>query len=306
MDSTVLPQVGAEPEGADPGLARYAWLSIGVAFATIGLKSTAYLLTGSVGLLSDAAESVVNLVAAVVALIALRVASRPADHNHHYGHGKAEYFSAGLEGLMIFVAAAVILVTATERFLHPAAIESAGLGLAISTVGSVLNGATAVVLLRAGRLHRSVTLTADGKHLMADVWTSTGVVIGVLLVALTGWQRLDPVVAALVGVNILVTGFRLVAQSTVALLDVALDPEDAARLHGSLDAFRSPDVAIADVRTRQSGRHRFVALTLLVPGEWSVRRGHDLADEVEAAIARELPGVAVQTHLEPFDLRQPA
>ena len=278
-------------------------LSVVAALATIGLKTWAWWVTGSVGLLSDAAESVVNLVAAVVALIALQVAARPADDNHHYGHGKAEYFSAGLEGLMIFVAAAVILVTAAQRFLHPAAIESAALGLGISVVASALNGVTAVTLLRAGRAHRSVTLIADGKHLMTDVWTSAGVVAGVLLVALTGWQRLDPLVAALVGLNILVTGFRLVAQSAVALLDVALAPEDDERLRATLAGFRSAEVSVADVRTRQSGQHRFVSLTLLVPGEWTVRRGHDLADEVEAAIAGQLPGVAVQTHLEPLDAR---
>jgi cation diffusion facilitator family transporter len=303
MDRVLLPQVGAEPEGTSPRLTQYAWLSIGVAITTILLKSAAYRVTDSVGLLSDATESLVNLVAAIVALIALKVASRPADDNHHYGHGKAEYFSAGLEGLMIFVAAAVILATAVLRFLDPAPIQSAGLGLAISTVGSVLNGVTAVVLLRAGRAHRSVTLIADGKHLMTDVWTSVGVIIGVLLVAVTGWQRLDPLVAAGVGLNILVTGFRLIAQSAVALLDVALSPEDDEQLRAVLARFSDREVSFTDVRTRQSGQHRFVSLTLLVPGEWTVRRGHDLADEVEAAIARELAGVAVQTHLEPADLR---
>jgi cation diffusion facilitator family transporter len=305
MDSVILPQVGREPEAPSPGLTRYAWLSIAVAIATIGLKSTAYLITGSVGLLSDATESLVNLVAAIVALIALKVAARPADDNHHYGHGKAEYFSAGLEGLMIFVAAAVIMVTATERFLAPAPIESPGLGLAVSSLGSVLNGVTAVVLLRAGRAHRSVTLIADGKHLLTDVWTSIGVIAGVLLVALTGWQRLDPLVAAAVGVNILVTGFRLVAQSAVALLYVALSPEDDEQLQGALAGFRGDQVSVTDVRSRQSGQHRFVSLTLLVPGEWTVSRAHDLADEVEAAVARRLPGTTVHTHLEPYGLAAP-
>ncbi|HEY6793823.1 MAG TPA: cation diffusion facilitator family transporter [Kineosporiaceae bacterium] len=299
MNSTLLPQVGTEREGTPPQLTRYAWLSIGVAILTILIKTTAYLVTGSVGLLSDATESLVNLAAAIVALIALKVACRPADDNHHYGHGKAEYFSAGFEGLMIFVAASAILVTAVERFLHPAPIESAGLGLAISTLGSALNGVTAVILLRAGRAHRSATLIADGKHLMTDVWTSAGVVLGVLLVAITGWQRLDPLVAAAMGLNILVTGFRLIAQSTVALLDVALSPEDDARLRAVLAGYHDGQIAVSDIRTRQSGQQRFVSLTLLVPGEWTVHRAHDLADEVEAAIAQELPGVAVQTHLEP-------
>jgi len=306
VDRLSLPQVGGEAPGASPRLARYAWLSVATAIVTIALKSGAWWLTGSVGLLSDAAESVVNLVAAVVALIALSVAARPADDNHHYGHGKAEYFSAGLEGLMIFVAAGVIMVTAVDRFRHPAPLESIGLGLAVSVVASALNGAVGVLLVREGRRFRSVTLEADGKHLLTDVWTSAGVVVGVLLVALTGWERLDPLVAVAVGLNILVTGFRLVAESAVALLDVALSPEDERRLQAVLERFRSGEVDVVDVRTRQSGRHRFVALTLRVPGDWRVTRGHDLADEVEAAVARELADTAVQTHLEPREVRASA
>jgi cation diffusion facilitator family transporter len=298
MKPIVFPQVGTEPEGA-PSLTRFAWLSIATAVATIGLKSSAYLLTGSVGLLSDAAESVVNLVAAVVALIALTVAARPADDNHDYGHGKAEYFSAGIEGMLIFVAAAFILVTSFQRFLHPSALESVGIGLAISTLASVLNGATGLFLIRTGRKHRSVTLTADGKHLMTDVWTSVGVILGVLLVALTGWQRLDPVVAALVAVNILLTGYRLVSQSVVSLLDAALPTQDVDRVNAALDRLRTSEVDFTDLRTRESGRHRFVALTVLVPGSWTVDLGHALADEVETAIRQTLPDTTVQTHLEP-------
>jgi cation diffusion facilitator family transporter len=294
-----FPRVGAEPEGAPPDLATYAYLSIVAALLTIALKSGAFLVTGSVGLLSDAAESGVNLLAAVIALAALRVAARPADHNHHFGHGKAEYLSAGAEGLMIFVAAAVILVTAVRRLLDPVPIESVGLGLAISTLAASLNGIVGVVLLRAGRAHRSVTLTADGKHLLTDVWTSAGVIVGVLLVALTGWLRLDPVVAIAVGLNILVTGYRLVAESVRALLDQALPPRDLARLDTTLDTLRTEEVDFRDVRTRESGRYRFVSLTVLVPGAWTVSRGHAVADAVEAEIARTLPGVEVQTHLEP-------
>ena len=299
MKAIAFPQVGAEPEGASPQLTRFAWLSIATALATIGLKSGAYLLTGSVGLLSDAAESGVNLVAAVVALIALTVAARPADANHDYGHGKAEYFSAGIEGMLIFVAAAFILVTSGQRFLHPAALESVGIGLAISTLASALNGAMGLLLIRTGRKHRSVTLTADGKHLMTDVWTSVGVIIGVLLVALTGWQRLDPVIAALVAVNILVTGYRLVSQSVTSLLDAALPAQDVAQVNATLDRLRTAEVDFADLRTRESGRHRFVTLTVLVPGTWTVDRGHALADDVESAIRQTLPETTVQTHLEP-------
>ena len=303
MRQLAFPQVGAEPQGVPPSLTKFAWLSIAAALVTIGLKSGAYLLTGSVGLLSDAAESGVNLIAAVVALIALHAAALPADDNHNFGHGKAEYFSAGIEGLMIFVAAAFILVTSVQRFLHPSALESVGLGLAISTLATVVNGAVGLLLLRAGAAHRSVTLTADGKHLLTDVWTSAGVIVGVLLVALTGWQRLDPIVAALVGLNILVTGFRLVSQSITSLLDAAMPAEDLARVSAVLESLRTPETDFTDVRTRESGRHRFISLTVLVPPDWTVERGHNLADDVEVAIATELPYTEVQTHLEPQPAR---
>jgi cation diffusion facilitator family transporter len=291
--------VGAEPEGTPVRLTRFAWLSVAAAVATIALKSQAYLLTGSVGLLSDAVESLVNLVAAVVALIALHIAARPADANHNFGHGKAEYFSAGLEGLMIFVAAGFILVSSVQRFLHPSELESVGLGLALSTVASVLNGAVGLLLLRVGKAHRSVTLTADGKHLLTDVWTSVGVIIGVFLVALTGWQRLDPIVAAIVGVNILVTGYRLVSQSVTSLLGAAMPAEDLARVGAVLDRMRTPETDFTELRTQELGRHRFVSLTVLVPPDWTVERGHTLADAVEVAIAKDLPDTDVQTHLEP-------
>jgi cation diffusion facilitator family transporter len=294
-----FPQVGAEAEAPAAGLERFAWLSIAAAVVTIALKTGAFVLTGSVGLLSDAVESVVNLVAAVIALIALRVAARPPDFNHDYGHGKAEYFSAGAEGLMIFVAAVVILATAVDRLLHPAALESLGLGLLVSSVASVVNGLVGVVLLRAGRTHRSVTLTADGKHLMTDVVTSAGVIVGVLLVAVTGWERLDPVVAILVGLNILVTGYRLVSGSVTSLLDAALPEEDLVRLRDVLDGLRTPEVQFDEIRTRESGRQRFVALTVRVPADWTVERAHGVTDDVERAICRGLPGAQVQTHVAP-------
>jgi cation diffusion facilitator family transporter len=287
--------------GADAAstLTRFAWLSIAAALATITLKSGAYLMTGSVGLLSDAAESVVNLVAAIIALVALHVAARPADATHHYGHGKAEYFSAGIEGLMIFVAAAVILASAAQRLVHPVELERLGVGLAISTVATAINGIVGVVLIRAGRLHRSAALAADGRHLMTDVWTSVGVLVGVVLVAITGWQRLDPVVAAIVGVNILVTGYRLVRGSAGALLDAALPPQEVAVITAVLDRFRTAEVDFHGLQTRQSGRHRFVSVHVLVPGAWTVRRGHDLLEAVEAAIRRALSDTTVHTHLEP-------
>ena len=288
-----------QARGGQPSLTRYAWLSIAAAALTITLKSGAYFITGSVGLLSDAAESVVNLVAAIVALVALRVAVRPADAGHNHGHGKAEYFSAGVEGVMIFVAAGVILVSAVDRFMHPAALERVGIGLAISMVATAINGAVGWLLIRTGRRRRSATLSADGKHLMTDVWTSVGVVIGVLLVAVTGWERLDPIVAAVVGVNILVTGYRLVSQSVQSLLDAALPAADLAQVVAALDGFRSAEVDFHGLQTRESGRHRFVGVHVLVPGEWSVQRGHDLAQQVEAAIQAALPDTTVEPQVEP-------
>jgi cation diffusion facilitator family transporter len=292
-------QAGANESAQQVSLTRYAWLSIGTAIATIALKLVAYLLTGSVGLLSDAAESVVNLVAAIIALIALIVAARPADANHHYGHGKAEYFSAGAEGLMIFVAAAVILVSAVQRFITPIPLERIGAGLVISAGATALNAVVGMLLIRVGRRRRSATLAADGKHLMTDVWTSAGVLVGVLLVGVTGWERLDPLVAVLVGLNILVAGGRMVAQSVRALLDEALDEADLKEVIIVLDRFRGAEVDFHGLQTRQSGQSRFVSMHVLVPGEWSVQRGHDLVEQVEEQIRAALPDSTVFTHMEP-------
>ncbi len=289
------------PTGGKIDLARFAWLSIWAAVVTIALKALAYFLTGSVGLLSDAAESLVNLVAAIIALVALKVAVRPADESHHYGHGKAEYFSAGVEGLMIFAAAGVILVSAVQRFLHPVELESLGLGVAVSAVATVVNGLVGLRLIRAGRRHRSAALSADGKHLMTDVWTSVGVLVGVLAVLVSNWQWLDPLVAAVVGVNILVTGGRLVAQAVRALLDQSIGEQDLAVIVEVLDGFRSNEVGFHGLQTRQSGRQRFISIHVLVPGNWSVRRGHDLVEQVEAKVCEALPDSTVLTHLEPSE-----
>jgi len=290
---------GARPAAEMPGLTKYAWLSIAAAVVTIALKTGAYLLTGSVGLLSDAAESVVNLVAAVIALVALTVAERPADHNHHYGHGKAEYFSAGIEGLMIFVAATLIIVSAVQRLLNPQALEKLGIGLAITLLATAVNGAVGWLLIRVGRTHRSASLVADGKHLMTDVWTSVGVVVGVGVVAVTGWLPLDPLVAIAVAVNILWTGWRLVASSTTSLLDAALLPADVALVTAVLDRHRSDDVDFHGLQTRESGRQRFVSVHVLVPGAWQVQHAHDVVEMVEADIRVALDQVIVSTHIEP-------
>ncbi len=280
-------------------LMKYAWLSIAAAVVTIGLKTGAFLLTGSVGLLSDAAESVVNLVAAVIALVALTVAARPADHNHHYGHGKAEYFSAAIEGLMIFVAAALIIVSAVNRLMHPQELEKLGVGLAITLLATAVNGAVGLLLIRVGRAHRSPTLVADGKHLMTDVWTSVGVVVGVGLVALTGWQPLDSLVAIAVAVNILWMGWRLVATSSSSLLDAAMPAADVAVVAGVLDRHRDDDVDFHGLQTRESGRQRFVSFHVLVPGAWTVQQAHDVVERIEAELRSALADVHVSTHVEP-------
>lgn len=282
-------------------LTRFAWLSIGAALLTIALKTFAWWVTGSVGLLSDAAESLVNLVAALVALVALTVALRPPDQNHHYGHSKAEYFSAATEGVMIFVAAGVILVSAVQRFLDPQPLENVGVGLAVSVAASVVNGVVATVLLRAGARYRSITLVADGRHLMTDVWTSVGVVVGVLLVGLTGWERLDPVVAFAVGVNILVTGSRLIRGASAGLMDVSLPKADDELIRAVLGRFTSTEVSWHRLLTREAGNRRFMQFDLLVPGEWSVRRGHDLVEEITDALVAEFPDIDVLCHLEPVE-----
>lgn len=294
---------GPTPEGAAarPDLTRYAWLSIGAAIATIVLKSGAYLLTGSVGLLSDAAESIVNLVAAIVALVALRVAAQPFDEKHHFGHSKAEYFSAAIEGIMIFVAAAFILWTSVVRFLNPAPLENVGIGLGISVAASAINGVVAVVLMRAGRAHRSITLVADGKHLMTDVWTSAGVVVGVLLVALTGWLQLDPIIAFLVGCNIIWTGWHLIAQSVDGLMDRALSTDEHDRLLKILDEFDSEEVRFHSVQTRVAGHARFISMHVLLPGTWTIQQGHDLVEQLETRLVSEFDHAQVLTHMEPID-----
>ncbi len=301
---TVTPEPADRPAASSPvrrSLTAFAWLSVAAAVVTIALKTGAWLLTGSVGLLSDAAESVVNLVAAFVVLVALRIAAKPADSNHHFGHTKVEYFSAAIEAIMIFVAAVVIMVTAVERFLNPQELENVGVGLAISAVATAVNAAVGLTLIRAGRRYRSLTLTADGKHLMTDVWTSVGVVIGVIAVALTGWLRLDPVIAFAVGVNILVTGGRLMAQSVAGLMDHALPDEDHARIIRVLDDFTTEDVHFHALRTRESGHQRFVTFHVLVPGAWSVQRGHDLIEVVETAIRDTLEHAEIIAHLEPTE-----
>ena len=284
-----------------PDLSRYGWLAVATALATIALKAGAWLVTGSVGLLADAAESIVNLVAAVVALIALKIAVKPADANHNFGHTKAEYFSAAVEGVMIFIAAISIGLFAVQRLLVPQPLEGVGIGLAISVVASVLNGAVALLLIRAGRRHHSIALKADGKHLMTDVWTSAGVLAGIVLVWLTGWDWLDPVIAIAVGVNILFAGYALVQESTAGLMDVSLPEEDNERLRAILSSRAGAEVGFHLMRTRVSGTRQFMEFHLLVPDEWSVKQGHDFLEDLSDEIVSEFPRMTVTGHIEPIN-----
>jgi cation diffusion facilitator family transporter len=281
-------------------LRKFAWLSIVTAIVTIVLKTGAWVMTDSVGLLSDAAESTVNLVAAVVALIALTVAAGPATERFLYGRAKAEYFSAAIEGLMIFVAAAVIMVTAVERFINPRPLENLGLGLVIVVVASLLNGAVALVLLRAGRAHNSITLRADGKHLMTDVVTSAGILVGVGLVALTGWERLDALVAFAVGVNIIVTGIGLLRESLSGLLDKALPDADHEIITEVLRRRTDGTVTFHGLQTREAGQQKYMNVHVLVPDDWTVKHGHDYIEGLEDELRDCLPDLTVLTHLEPI------
>ena len=280
-------------------LKRYAWLSIFTALATILLKSLAWWLTGSVGLLSDALESVVNLAGALMALAMITLAAMPADDNHPYGHGKAEYFSSAFEGLLILLASIGIGYAAIERLLHPQALEDVGVGLLVSVVASALNLGTGRILLNVGRTHRSISLEADAHHLLTDVWTSAGVILGVGLAWLTGWLWLDPVIALLVAVNILRIGWQLLQRSANGLMDVALPPETLKVIEEVMNTYHGEGIGFDDLRTRQAGALAFARLNVLVPGDWSVQKGHDYAERIEADLRAAVPHLRVITHLEP-------
>jgi cation diffusion facilitator family transporter len=282
-------------------LTRFAWLSIAAAVVTIGLKLVAYRLTGSVGLLSDAIESVVNLVGGIMALAMLTIAARPADEDHPFGHHKAEYFSSGVEGSLILLAAVSIGYAAVGRLLAPKPLEQIGLGLAVSVLASFVNLAVALLLLRVGRKRNSITLEANAQHLLTDVWTSAGVLFGVGAVALTGWQRLDPIVALAVAANIIWTGVGIVRRSVAGLMDSALSATDQAALQSVLKPHQEAGVGFHKLQTRQAGARKFVSLHVLVPGAWTVHRGHQLAGLIASEIRQALPDAVVTTHLEPLD-----
>lgn len=282
------------------GLTRFAGLSLTAALATIVLKASAYYLTGSVSLLSDALESVVNFVAAWMALAMLVVAARPADEMHAFGHTKAEYFSSGFEGMLIFAAAATIIWTALPRLVTPRPLEQIGLGVMVSVVAAVVNFAVARLLLRAAAKYRSITLEADARHLMTDVWTTAGVVVGIAVVNLTGWDRLDPLVAIGVALQILFTGAQLLRRSVLGLLDTALPAAEQQMIAAVLRRYEREGARFHGVRTRYAGTRSFILVHVLVPGDWAVQRGHDLLERIESDLRVAIPGATVFTHLEPI------
>ena len=282
------------------GASKFAALSIAAALATIALKTLAWWLTDSVGLLSDAIEGTINLAGATVALAMISVAARPPDEDHAFGYTKAEYFSSGLEGALILLAAIAIGFVAVERLITPRPIEQAGAGLAVSGAASLINYLVARRLYRAGHHYRSIALEADARHLMTDVWTSAGVIAGVAAVWATGWARLDPLIALAVAANIVWSGYRLMQRSIHGLLDRALPPEKMQALEDALERHRARGIDFHALRTRQAGARSFVTLHVLVPADWTVARGHELAHEVEKDIRAALPDAQVLTHVEPL------
>jgi len=279
----------------------YAWLSVATSVVTIVLKFGAYAVTGSVGLLSDAIEGLVNVGAALVAVAALTYAAAGPDREHNFGHEKAQYFSSGIEGALIFVAAGAIVWTAAPRLFAPVAIAQVELGLALALAAAGANAACAWVMLKAARVHRSITLEADAKHLLADVWTTAGVVIGVLAVKLTGWLVLDPLIAIAVALHVLWTGWHLMQESFHGLMDRAFSDAERAKIEAVLEPLRRDGCDYHRLRTRLSGSHGFVDVHVLVPGKTSVQAGHDLLERLEREIAAQLPHVEVLIHLEPIE-----
>lgn len=283
-------------------LRKYVYLSIAAAVATILLKLLAYFLTNSVGLLSDALESCVNLIAAIVALFMIILSEKPADEEHAFGHNKAEYFSSLIEGSLIILAAFSIIWSAIPRLIHPVPLENVGIGLLIAVGASGINLAVALVLLKNGRKNNSIILEADGKHLMTDVYTSVGVLIGIGLVKVTGWLVLDGVVAIGVALNILWTGYHLLRRSTLGLLDSAIPEADRSKIEKTLELLKQEDLDYHSLLTRQSGQRKFISFHVLMPGNWTIQEGHNKIEEIEKDI-RDLfdSPSTVFTHLEPIE-----
>ncbi len=283
-------------------VSAYLKLSIAVALATIALKFGAWWLTNSVGLLSDALESLVNLAGAVFALMMVTVAAQPPDDDHPYGHHKAEYFSSGFEGVLILVAALAIIWAAAQRFVDPQPLQSLGLGLSLSVVSSAMNGALAYAMLRKAREHRSMALEADARHLFTDVWTSVGVVAALIGVQFTGWLWLDPVIAILVAGNIVREGVLLIWASADGLMDRALEPDVREQIERTLDEFRHQAIRFDHVATRRAGQRRFVDLHMHMPSAWTLGRAAAVRTSVEQALMSAVPGLRASIQLLPMDV----
>ena len=280
---------------------HFAWLSIVAAIVTIALKTIAWWITGSVSLLSDALESLVNLAGASFALWMILITRVPADDEHPFGHSKAEYFSSAFEGVLIFGAAVAIIVTAAQRLLAPRDLEAIGFGLGFSALSTAINYGVAVALRNAGVRFHSIALEADSKHLMTDVWTSVGVVAGLLIVTVTVWLWIDPLVAVAVGLHIIVEGYRLVRASVYGMMDGALVKDRLATIKATLDAFAERDVSYKNLKTRRAGTVSFIQVDILVPRQWTVGQGHDVLDEIESRLASAVSNANIVTHLEPKD-----
>ena len=279
----------------------YAGVSVATSVLTIVLKFWAYSVTDSVGLLSDAIESLVNIVAALVALAVLYYVAFGPDDDHNFGHDKAEYFSSGIEGGLIIAAAVAIVWSAIPRLIEPRAIEQITLGIVLTVAASAANALCAWVLLRAAKVHRSITLEADARHLLTDVWTSAGVLVGIVVANATGWARLDPLVAIAVAVHIVWTGWSLIRRSFDGLMDRAIPANEQAKLIEVLERYKTQGCDYHQLRTRQSGKRSFIDVHLLVPGTTSVLDGHDVVERFEAEVRTLLPHVEVLTHLEPIE-----
>jgi len=286
---------------ASPSLRGYILLSVAAAVFTLGLKSVAYLLTGSVGLLSDALESCINLLAAVTAYFCLWYASRPVDATHTYGHEKIEYLSSGLEGVLIFMAGVGIIIAAVPRFYHPVPLSDIGLGASIALVATLANLVVGRLLIRAGRKHHSIVLESDGQHLMSDVWTSVGVVASLGMIWLTGWQMLDPIVAILVAINVGWTGLHLIVRSFNGLMDHAIDADELRKFREAVQAELPAGMMFHALRTRQAGARRFADFHLLVPGKMSVSDAHDVAERIEKVLRDLFPVLESTIHIEPIE-----
>src|SRR5690554_2502191 len=283
-------------------LKYFMYLSIAAAIVTILLKSYAYYITGSMGLLSDALESFVNLFAAVFALVMLTISQKPADEEHRFGHGKAEYFSSAIEGALILVAAFTIIWAAIPRIMNPAPLENVNTGLFFSLLASLVNLAVGMTLIHQGKENKSILLEADGRHLMTDVYTTVGVIVGIVMVMITGWLVIDPIIAILVALNIIYTGYKLISRSASGLMDATIPEEDLQKITTYLDSIKEQHIEYHSLLTRIAGQRKFISLHLLIPGEWTVKKGHDYADDVEETIISLFDEpVTVSTHIEPVE-----